>query len=434
MENKVLAANIKEAGYDNKPIIKNISFDLSPGEILVVTGRSGSGKTTLLRSITGLIYVKQGFFHGEIRILDKTYKKPDPLEILSITSYIPQEPWYSIVGYSVRSEYCHAASIKGLKCELSKLENYGLQGLVDHITYGLSSGQIQRLLWAETIEIRNPLLLMDEPYTYIDLQGRGVFKKYIEKYIGENGSIVIVDHIPGNWSEFEPKMLILENGNQKYYGKYIEVDTPKTSFLREKTGSDEKLLEAHDLWYKYPGYQMILKGVDIEVKRGEVIGLIGKNGSGKTTLLKLLAGIYKPVRGEIERYGSIIYVPENPLLYFTYPTPREELYSSNNNVKLVEDVIDRFNLWSVLDKPLAKLSSGERRRVAIASSFLRNYDIYLLDEPTGGLDYYNLIEIIESINHLRRNKCGVIISHHDPRLRGLFDRECILENGVLKCN
>lgn len=434
MHVKRLEARIAEAGYPDGFHIENISLTLEPGEILLVTGRSGSGKTTLLRSLNGLIKLRKGYVKGSVKvdgeeILDK------PLEYSTKKLfYIPQEPWYGIVGYTVLTEYCHTLSIYGVKCNSWKLGDYGLSGLEDKTTYGLSAGQYQRILWAEALQVDTSAILMDEPYTYIDVEGRRIFRKYVEKYISRGGSLVIVDHIPSNWSEYEPKLLVLDKGKPIYYGRYrwdVEVEVKVSK--RRHSGSNEEVLVARNIWFKYPGTRFILKGADLILKRGEIIGVTGVNGSGKTTLLKILAGIYKPLKGHVMRRGSTIYIPENPLLYFTYPTPREEIYGSASNDKVVEEIIGKLGLGDLLDKPLAFLSTGERRRVALISALLAGYDILLFDEPTGGLDSYSVEVILDTIDHVVGRGATVVVAHHDPRLNGFFDREYVLENGVLKC-
>ncbi len=432
MVEKRLVARINRAGYHGFSI-ENIFFNLEPGEILLVTGRSGSGKTTLLKTLAGLILVSKGFFNGKILLGEKNLYKLSIEERSRHIMYMAQEPWYSIIGYTVETEYCHTLSIHGVSCDTNVLDKYGLYRLRKRITYGLSAGEYQRILWAEILETRPDILLLDEPYTYIDLHTRSLFKEYLVKYLNENGMVIVVDHIPGNWADLEPRLLVLEDGRIKYFGEYRELDAPSISYeKRGYSGSRETLVETHGVWYRYLGGNIVLKGVDIEVGRGEVIGVRGVNGAGKTTLLKILAGLYKAWRGSVKRYGSPIYIPENPLLYFSYPTPREELYSSTVSRDEVDVLVREFGLENILDRPLALLSSGERRRVALLSAMLSNYDLYLLDEPSGGLDIYSLSKLLDLIDYLRGRGCGVVIAHHDPRLEKVFDREYVLEGGVLK--
>ncbi len=413
---------------------------LEPQEALVITGRSGSGKTTLLKTLLGIIGESpNGYWVGDVKLYGRSIRDYNPWEIYKLVSYIPQEPWYAILGHTVYVEYCHALSIIGKQCSIGDLGKYGLGGLVNHITYGLSAGQYQRLLWSIALDKDSKIMFMDEPLVYIDRDGRDLLRRLVEKYVVEGGSVVIVDHMPESWGFLEPKLLVLEEGMVKYYGVYDEEKIPRPPRrIRRITGSagggagGGVLLEANNIWYRYPGEDWLLRGVSLSLHSGEILGIIGGNGAGKTTLLKILAGIYAPSRGFVRVYGGRIYVPENPLLYFTHPIPREEIYGFDK-LGLADRVIEEFGLREILDKPLALLSSGERRRVALASAFVSGYNIYLLDEPSGGLDYYSLEEIMDILNYLRSRGYGVIIATHDERLYSIIDEKCLLRDGVLRC-
>jgi len=438
MLESALEASIAEAGYPNGFRIAGVKLELKAGEMLLVTGRSGSGKSTLLKSLTGLIRVSGGFVEGSVKVLGEEVLDKPLEEVLRRVFYIPQEPWFGVAGYTVQAEYCHALSIYGVECSVEKLAAYGLEGYSSRVTYGLSAGEYQRLLWAEALEARTPLVFMDEPFTYVDASGREVLRKYVEELLESGGSAVIVDHIPSNWRDYEPLVLVLERGKPAYYGRYREdlVEAPASTVKRRasKDSSESRvMLQAVNVWFKYPASPPVLKGVSLEVREGEVIGLRGANGAGKTTLLKVLSGIYNPWRGLVHRYKPTAYIPENPLLYFTHPTPREEIYGCARDAAWASRVVEALGLEDLLDRPLARLSTGERRRAALASALSSKYEIILLDEPTGGLDRYSVESFIEVVFKAVEYGAAVVIAHHDPRLDGLFDHECLLEGGVLRC-
>jgi len=431
-----LKVRISRAGYKQGFTIENIYFNLNDQNIVLITGPSASGKSTLLKSINGLIKIIGGFIEGEVFLNDENILgKPVNYTAMKIP-YMPQDPWHGVIGYTVSSEYCHALSINGYLCNPSRLLEYGFTNPSQQVTYGLSAGLYQRLLWAEILDSNPPVVLMDEPYTYLDQESRISFKKFIDKYLDSNGSIIVVDHIVENWVEYEPYTIILNNGRVIYQGGYNPVVQPSRSEMergRVRSFNDRIVLIVDNVWFKYPGSKPVLKGVNLEVHRGEITGIRGVNGVGKTTLLKIISGVLKPWKGRVVVYGKLSYVPENPLLYFTHPTPRGELTSVSSSVDLIEDIVEYMGLRGVLDKPLAYLSSGERRRVALASAFISGCDVILLDEPTGGLDRYSVEAIMDIIDRLSRKGVSFIIAHHDPRLNNLMDRDCVLDDGVLKC-
>ncbi len=429
----LLRAVIRKAGYPDGFSIENIRFELGSGQILVVTGPSGSGKTTLIKTVSGLLKLDNGFLDGEVSVAGRNPYREDPEILYKLISYIPQEPWYGIIGYTVGSEYCLALSQAGIKCDEENLERYGLGELLDHVTYGLSAGQYQRLLWATSIDREAELLLIDEPLVYIDKYSKNTFIELVGKHLEEGGSALVVDHEPLAWSRLEPELMILRNGIVEYMGPLKNELLSEPSIPEKKSRPyGEVLLEARGIAYHYPASRLIIRKASLTLRRGEIIGITGPNGSGKTTLLKILAGLLKPIKGSIVKSGRIIYIPEEPLLYYTHPTPREELENSSSSREEISEVVKLFRLDDLLDKPLAKLSSGERRRVAIASAILRNADILLLDEPSAGLDPYNLSILAETLIGASMKGVGLIIATHDPRLTSILDKVYVMSGGVLK--
>jgi len=141
----------------------------------------------------------------------------------------------------------------------------------------------------------------------------------------------------------------------------------------------------------------------------------GASGRGKTTLLKVLAGIYRASRGFVKARAKPQLVPENPLLYISSPTPREELGGDEGLARVA-------GLANRLDTPIAFLSGGERRRLAIASAYRRSPELLLLDEPSVGLDPWSALSVAKLVSHLARSGSAVVIATHDPYLRFLGTR------------
>lgn len=430
----LLEARITRAGYPNGFSIKGVSFKLWPGELLVVTGPSGSGKTTLLKSIMGTISLDKGFIEGTVRLNGRNINEYSFPQLYRLIGYIPQEPWYGIIGYTVETEYCLGMLQAGQKCRAELLGKHGLGELWGHITYGLSAGQYQRLVWATALDKKPTLLIVDEPLVYIDSVSRREYVGMMKEFIENHGSAIIVDHDPATWKELEPVLLALDNGTVKYYGEYNDDYIPRTveRQRRNKKSCGDIVLEAYKLVFRYPGGNLVIREASLRVRRGEIVGIMGRNGSGKTTLLKILAGIYKPLKGRVLTRGKPIIVPEEPLLYFTHPIPREELGMGKTGSGESTMIINAFRLRHILDRPVALLSSGERRRVAIASALLHGYDIILLDEPSGGLDPYSLSVLLDAVEEAAQRGAGIVIATHDDRLEPVLDSKYVLEGGVLK--
>ena len=414
MRRPVVRARIEEAGYRGEPVIRNVFFEVRQGEVLLITGRSGCGKTTLLRSILGIINVLGGYARAHVEFLGRPLTDLSPGELASIISFIPQEPWLGIIGHTVEADYCHALSVAGKRCVVEQLRRYGLGELRDQVTYGLSAGQYQRLLWAEAMDKGSALLILDEPLAYSDKGFRHVAIGIVKEFVERGGAAIIVDHDPSTWRGIASDELRL-----------CPIPKPP-SVKRPERGSGEAIVEVRDAWFRYPGGEWVIRGASLTAHKGELLLLSGPNGAGKSTLLKLIAGVLRPSKGNVVISGKPIIVPENPLTYFTHPTVREEILGN-------EDIAKEFGISHLLDKPLAKLSSGERRRAAIASAIVRGHDIIIVDEPTAGLDPWSCAAVLNALVTAVEEGHTVIAAAHDERVAEVATRVCTVSGGVVSC-
>ncbi|WP_227410840.1 ATP-binding cassette domain-containing protein [Thermosphaera chiliense] len=419
----VIDVEVSEAGYPGGFTIRNIEFELYPGELLVIAGESGSGKTTLVRVLTGTIGLVGGYFKGKVLIRNTPIDEISPDEFYSDVAYIPQEPWFALVGYSVETEYCHSLAVAGYTCEFFDLMKLGLGRKLKNPTYGLSAGETQRLIWAESLARSSSVFILDEPLVYIDKYAREMLHSVVETALKDGKTVVVVDHNPLFWRDLASKIIYLHNGQPVYSGHWRN-DFFSHPPLPERgiRSSNEFAIRLENIWFKYPGGDYLFKDFSLSIKERIITGLTGPNGSGKSTLLKIMAGVLKPSKGRVVGKGKRIYIPENPLIYFTKPTPWEELlYASGGNESKLLDIAERFNLKNILHRPLARLSSGERRRVALASAFLSNYQTYLLDEPTAGLDDVSSHLVLEHLIELAESGLTIIVSTHDERVFKILD-------------
>ena len=182
-----------------------------------------------------------------------------------------------------------------------------------------------------------------------------------------------------------------------------------------------------------------LRGVDLELRRGEIVGLLGPNGSGKTTLLKVIAGLLLPDRGRVEvlsasprkRKGKVAYLPELPYLPgWTGPaevlTMLERIFP-NFNGKRYRQLLQALR---VPDRAVRNLSKGERGRLELAAILALDADLYLLDEPLGGLDPVSRDHILRSVIAAWRQEAGFVIATHlVAEAEPLFDRVVFLGDG-----
>ncbi len=187
--------------------------------------------------------------------------------------------------------------------------------------------------------------------------------------------------------------------------------------------------------------QNILDGISLEIKDGEILGIVGVNGCGKSTLISILAGVIKPTSGDINiDTDKVCYVPQN-MVFFEHLSVKSnlELFASGlyKTKQEVNDNIDRvvkaFSLEEVISQKVKDISGGNKRKLNIAISFLKDGDIFLLDEPIVNIDYDSRIKIEEVLNSLKANgKIVVLVSHHRTFLENVCTKILVIENGKQK--
>jgi ABC-2 type transport system ATP-binding protein len=193
-----------------------------------------------------------------------------------------------------------------------------------------------------------------------------------------------------------------------------------------------------------------LKALDLEIRRGEVFGLLGPNGSGKTTTMKLLLGLLFPTRGKALVFGReatdvaknerIGYLPEESYLYrFLNAEETLDFYGrlfdmpAATRMQRAAELIDKVGLTWAKRRPLKEYSKGMTRRIGLAQALINDPELVLLDEPTSGLDPIGTREMKDLIIELKeRGKTVIMCSHLLADVQDVCDRIAILHQGDLK--
>jgi lipopolysaccharide export system ATP-binding protein len=212
------------------------------------------------------------------------------------------------------------------------------------------------------------------------------------------------------------------------------------------------VLRAEDLVKSY-SYRLVVKGVNIEVHSGEIIGLLGRNGAGKTTTFQIITGLIKPDKGKIflnekniSRFSTHLRAAEG----ITYLPQENSVFlkaSVQDNLKLVLELhthkkkeqkriavqlLEELGLSHLAKQPAYSLSGGERRRLEICRSLILKPKFLLLDEPFTGIDPLTIIELQKIMLSLKKKEIGIILSDHNVRdTLALADRTYILDEGKI---
>jgi len=211
-------------------------------------------------------------------------------------------------------------------------------------------------------------------------------------------------------------------------------------------------LQTHDLTKSYGG-RTVVRGVNLEVAAGEIVGLLGPNGAGKTTTFYLTVGLAAPDSGRVTLDGADVtddpmyvrarkgigYLPQEPSIFRGLTVEQNVMailetldLDARERRERLAALLAELNLTPLAKAPAYTLSGGERRRVEITRALVVSPRIILLDEPFAGIDPIAVGDIQEIIFHLRERGIGVLITDHNVRetLR-ITDRAYIVHDGVI---
>ncbi|MFN0050179.1 MAG: ABC transporter ATP-binding protein [Cytophagales bacterium] len=198
------------------------------------------------------------------------------------------------------------------------------------------------------------------------------------------------------------------------------------------------------------GEFVAVKEVSLEIKKGEIVALIGHSGCGKSTLMNTISGMVKPTKGQVLANNKVVKGPgpDRGIVFQNYSllpwlTVQENIFEAVDSVlkdkpkaekkQIVEDGLKMVNLWPHKDKLPSQLSGGMKQRTAIARAFAINPSILLLDEPFGALDALTKgtmhIELLKLWNLDNRNKTIVMVTHDIEEAIFLSDKVVVMTNG-----
>ncbi len=212
------------------------------------------------------------------------------------------------------------------------------------------------------------------------------------------------------------------------------------------------LLEIKDLRKSYAGRQVV-KGIDMTVKRGEIVGLLGPNGAGKTTTFYMVVGIIPPDQGTITfdneditklpihgrcRFG-ISYLSQEPSIFRKLSVEDNIMailetlsISRQERKRRLESLLEQFNITRLAKNKAYTLSGGERRRLEISRALVTNPSFILLDEPFSGIDPIMVNEAQEIIRKLRERGLGILLTDHNVReTLSITDRAYLITEGTI---
>lgn len=428
-------------------VLSGVSMAVPAGAFALLVGGTGSGKSTLL-SLAKPQIAPAGDRAGQVRVFGRPVDDLDGAAACEV-GYVFQDPDNQIVCDSVWHEM--AFGLENLGTPQGEMRRrvaeasyfFGMGPWFHSDTDALSGGRKQLLALASTLVMQPRVLLLDEPTAQLDPIAARNFLHALFRVNRELGcTVVVATHEPELMADYATCAFELVDGAVRPVedlGRFkCEAALAERGALCDANAP--AAASARGAWFRYGrDDDWVLRGLDLEVRQGEVHALVGGNGCGKSTLLALIAGTRRAQRGEVRSAISAkAMLPQDPKALFAEERVDEELmewahiggYGADEVQAMMGElgVADRAGLHPY------DLSGGQRQMLALGKLLLVHPRLLLLDEPTKGLDRAAREHVAGMIEAARRDGVTVIVSTHDLAfVRRVADRVSLMFDGELAC-
>ena len=448
MVQKIMKADCLSFEYkDSSEGIHDINFEISKGEVILLTGNSGCGKSTLLKCLNGLIpAITEGNLKGELFINDKNYKDLKMHELNSEIGSVFQNPRSQFFTDNTTSELVFPMENYGyskaqMQQKLSELvKTFGLEKLIDKNIFLLSSGERQMVALASALTMDQQVVLFDEPSANLDY-GNAMKLGQIISWLKERGiSVIVADHRFYYLNGIIDRVFFMDKGKLHIYDseaafKKSGYDTRSFDIFSLEVPFVEKIADSKKsvcASIQNTAYKHILRNVNLELKKGEVTVLVGSNGAGKTTLAKLLCKSIKPDCGTVKTEGLPFFIMQDPDYQLFGTSAENELSLVRKDSAKINETLEYLGLAEYKDAHPFELSGGQKQRLQIGMAMLCDRKLIIFDEPTSGLDVSSMQKVSKEIVSLR-DKAGVLVISHDYEfIRHVADRIVYLNDGRIE--
>ncbi len=460
--------------YGSRLLFDNIVFNINPRERIGLIGRNGHGKSTLFKMIVG----EESIDSGTISI-PRNYR----------IGYLSQRIEFTkktVVEEVIGEEDIDTSRYKAEKILIGL--GFSMEDM-DKSPDAFSGGYQVRLNLAKVLLEEPNLLLLDEPSNYLDLISLRWLKSFLLKWHGEVMLIThdklflddIITHtvgihrnkirkIAGKTDNFYEQILmseeiyektrVNEEQKRKDIEKFIIRFKSKASMasraqsrvkslakmdqkdkldkirdlefsFKHKPFTGKQLMRVDNLSFGYKSDELLIKDLSLIVGSEDRIGIIGKNGKGKSTLLKLLAGVLKPISGEITYYNGMemgYYEQTNVSTLDESRTVEEEIASVSNTITRTEVRGIAASMLFTQDQALKKvnvLSGGEKSRVMLGKILAKPINLIIFDEPTNHLDMQAVDGLIDALDSFEG--AMIIVTHNEMLLKAIANRLVVFE-------
>lgn len=479
-----------------EPTLFNINLKIRRGEKVLIAGPSGCGKSTLAHCMNGLIPGSYpGTITGRLTVGGKNAQELGLFGLAKMVGTVLQDSDGQFIGLTVAEDIAFALENECVYVEEMhrRVEQVArmvdVQEVLDHAPHEISGGQKQRVSLGGVLIGDVDVLLFDEPLANLDPATGKQAIALIDEIQKQTGcTVIIIEHrLEDVLYRPVDRVVVMGEGRILYDG---DPDTLLCGSLLQESGireplyvtalkyagvkltpqmhpadltklelSDEQregvrhwfesqpateteqvapvLLKAEGIDFTYESGHRALKGIDVVIRKGEMLSIVGTNGAGKSTFSKVVCGFERPQKGSLtlngmdlsqlsikERADHIGYVMQNPNQMISQTQIFDEVALGLRNRNIPEDEVRErvertlkiCGLYPFRNWPVSALSYGQKKRVTIAAILVLEPEMILLDEPTAGQDLRHYTEIMDFLSELNRQGVTVVLITHDMHL------------------
>lgn len=477
-ESPIVSLKNIHKSFGDKKVLKGVDFDLHKCEVHALLGENGAGKTTLMNILYGMFPQNKGdiYIKGE-EIVNNSPKKAIKMGIGMVHQHFMLiEPFTVteniILGYEGKNSFVDRNKAKKEVLKLS--QEYGLLIDPDSKVSDISVGQQQRVEILKALYHGADILIFDEPTAVLTPQEINEFIEIVEKLTELGKSIIIITHKLKEIKAMADTCTIIRRG--QYIDKVKVKDVSEADLAEKMVGRDvsfnvkkekidlgDEIFKIENLWVKDNRKVDKVKGLNLSIRKGEILGIAGVDGNGQTELIDAISGMRKAEKGKVSLKGEDI-TNKNPrniidLGMNQIPEDRQKRglvleYSIKDNLilenldkdfskngildfKKIEEnannLIEKFDIRpNDINEKAGSLSGGNQQKVIIAREITNDPDLLIAAQPTRGLDVGAIEFIHQYLVELRnQGKAVLLISFQLDEVMDLSDRICVIYDGKI---
>ena len=477
-----------------QPTLRDVNLTIEKGDFVAIVGNNGCGKSTLCKTLNGLIpQFITGEYEGRVEVCGLDASAADVGALAQKVGYVYQDFENQIVRPTVLDDASYACLNYAMPDYLDRgreaLRQCGLQGREDDFIWQLSGGQTHLLALAGVLSLQPEVLILDEPIAQLDPGHADRIYAVLRRLNREYGkTILVIEHHTEYIADYCKHVLLLKDGRVQWMlptddalqrveelqscnifppqvtiaahrlrqagelqadrlpttveeGRAAFAARPgvRTCTVLPQPPAGEPVVQFRDVSVRYRSVKgaprTVFSGLDLTVRRGDKIALIGSNGAGKSTLMKLMVGLLKPAGGAVLLNGKSLHdggpeglgrqvsmVYQNPEDMFIQDSIQADIAYAMEARGLpdarsrADALLERFRLTALRDRDGRLLSGGQMRRASLAIGIALDPGVLLLDEPTANLDIATRKEIMRTLDDMKQITETVVIATHDMQL------------------